>query len=61
MGANGRSLVSWVFVGVTGAIADHGITYGAPEGKLDRVRAPFGCIAHRFCQCVQFVDILGLS
>ena len=56
-----ESLVNWVFVLVTAAIAYHGITYRNPDGERDRVRTLFGCIALLFCLRVLFVDILRLS
>jgi hypothetical protein len=56
-----ESLVNWIFVLVTGAIAYHGITYRNPDGERDLVRALFGCIALLFCLRVLFVDILQLS
>ncbi len=56
-----ESLVNWVFVLVTAAIAYHGITYRNPDGERDLVRTLFGCIALLFCLRVLFVDILRLS
>jgi hypothetical protein len=55
-----ESLVDWVFVLVTGAVAYHGLTYRTPEGERDLVRTLFGCIALLFCLRVLFVDILDL-
>ena len=40
-----ESLVDWLFVLVTGAIAYHGLTYRSPDGDRDLVRTLFGCIA----------------
>lgn len=56
-----ESLVNWVFVLVTGAIAYHGITYRNPDGERDLVRTLFGCIALLYCVWVLLVDILQLS
>ena len=33
-----ESLVNWVFVLVTGAVAYHGLTYRNPDGERDLVR-----------------------
>jgi hypothetical protein len=55
-----ESLLDWVFVLVTGAVAWHGLTYRTPEGERDLVRTLFGCIALLFCLRVLFVDILDL-
>ena len=55
-----ESLLDWVFVLVTGAVAYHGLTYRTPEGERDLVRTLFGCIALLFCLRVLFVDILDL-
>ena len=55
-----ESLVDWVFVLVTGAIAYHGLTYRNEDGERDFVRTLFGCIALLFCLRVLFVDILQL-
>ena len=55
-----KSLVDWLFVLVTGAIAYHGLTYRNADGERDAVRALFGCIALPFCLRVLFVDILEL-
>ena len=55
-----ESLVNWVFVLVTGAVAYHGLTYRTPDGDRDLVRTLFGCIALLFCMRVLFVDILDL-
>ena len=55
-----ESLVDWLFVLVTGAIAYHGLTYRSPDGDRDLVRTLFGCIALLFCLRVLLVDILGL-
>jgi len=54
------SLVDWVFVLVTAAVAYHGLTYRNPDGERDLVRTLFGCIALLFCLRVLFVDILEL-
>ena len=43
------SLVNWIFVSVTGAIAYHSISYRVPDGERDAVRPLFGCIALLFC------------
>jgi hypothetical protein len=56
-----ESLVNWVFVLITGAIAWHGITYRDAEGERDLVRTLFGCIALLFCLRVLFFDILEVS
>jgi hypothetical protein len=55
------SLVNWVFVAVTAAIAYHGLTYRTPDGDRDWVRLLFGCIALLFCLRVLFFDILRLG
>jgi hypothetical protein len=55
-----ESLVDWLFVLVTGAVAYHGITYRNPDGERDTVRTLFGCIALVFMLRVLFVDILEL-
>jgi hypothetical protein len=55
-----ESLVDWLFVLVTGAIAHHGLTYRDAGGERDAVRTLFGCIALLFCLRVLFVDILEL-
>jgi hypothetical protein len=55
-----ESLVNWLFVLVTGAIAYHGLTYRNADGERDTVRILFGCIALLFCLRVLFVDILDL-
>jgi hypothetical protein len=55
-----ESLLDWVFVLVTGAVAWHGLTYRTAEGERDLVRTLFGCIALLFCLRVLFVDILEL-
>lgn len=54
------SLVDWLFVLVTGAVAYHGLTYRDAAGERDLVRTLFGCIALLFCLRVLFVDILEL-
>ena len=55
-----EELVNWVFVGVTGLIAWHGLTHRTPDGERDWVRLLFGCIALIFCLRVLFADILDL-
>ncbi|MDP6517420.1 MAG: hypothetical protein QF926_12480 [Alphaproteobacteria bacterium] len=57
----GENLINWVFVGVTGVVAYHGLTFRDAEGDSDWVRMLFGCIALVFCFRVLFVDILGLT
>ncbi len=54
------SLLDWLFLTVTGAIAWHGISYRDAEGERDWVRLLFGCIALIFALRVLAVDILGL-
>jgi hypothetical protein len=55
-----ESLVDWVFVLATGAIAYHGLTWRNADGERDLVRTLFGCIALLFCLRVLFADILEL-
>jgi len=52
--------VNIVFLGVTGFIAWHGITYRDEEGESDWVRLLFGCIALTFFFLVLFQDVLGV-
>ena len=55
-----ESLVNFIFVIVTAAIAYHGLTFRDENGDTDTVRLLFGAIALLFCLRVLFVDILGL-
>ena len=55
----GGSLIDWVFVAVTGAVAYHGLTYRDADGESEWGHLLFGCIALLFCLRVLFVDILG--
>lgn len=55
-----ESLVNFIFVIVTAAIAYHGLTFRDENGDTDAVRLLFGAIALLFCLRVLFVDILGL-
>ncbi len=55
-----ETLINWIFLGVTGFIAIHGIRYRDEEGKSDFVRLLFGCIAAVFFFLVLFQDVLGL-
>ncbi len=57
----GGELIDFVFVGVTGFIAFHGLTYRDEEGNTEWVHLLFGCIALVFCLRVLVVDIFGLS
>ncbi len=54
-------LLDYIFIGVTGFIAFHGLTFRDEEGKTEWVHLLFGCIALVFCLRVFVVDILGLS
>ncbi len=54
----GGSLIDFIFVGVTGLIAYHGLTYRDKEGDTEWVHILFGCIALIFMLRVLFVDIL---
>ncbi len=56
----GGSLIDFIFVGVTGFIAYHGLTYRDEEGNTEWVHILFGCIALIFMLRVLFVDILGV-
>ncbi len=56
----GGSLIDFIFVGVTGFIAYHGLTYRDKNGNTEWVHILFGCIALIFMLRVLFVDILGL-
>ncbi len=56
----GGSLIDFIFVGVTGFIAYHGLTYRDKEGNTEWVHILFGCIGLIFMLRVLFVDILGL-
>lgn len=49
-----------LLIGVTGAIAYHGLTYRDEEGKPDTGHLLFGCIALLFCVRFVFVDVLGV-
>lgn len=54
------TLVDYIFVLVTAAIAYHGLTFRDENGEKDTVRLLFGAIALLFCMRVLFVDILDL-
>ena len=56
----GENLINWIFVGVTAAVAYHGLTFRDPEGDSDWVRMLFGCIALVFFLRVLLVDVLGI-
>lgn len=49
-----------VFLGATGAVAWHTLTWRNAEGKADGVRQLFGCIALLFFLRVLLVDVLGV-
>jgi len=55
-----ETLVNWIFLGVTGFIAVHGIRYRDEAGNTDFVRLLFGCIAAVFFFLVLFQDVLGI-
>lgn len=52
--------VNFVFLGVTGFIALHGIRFRDEEGNTDFVRLLFGSIAAVFFFMVLFQDVLGI-
>jgi len=54
---DGETLKTILFIGVTGFIAFHGLTYRDEEGNPDTVRLLFGCIALLFCLRTLFVDV----
>ena len=53
-------LVNLIFLGATGFVAWHGISYRDEEGNQDFVRLLFGAIAAVFFMLVLFQDVLGL-
>ena len=55
-----ETLKNIVLVGVTGAIAYHGITFRDENGDTEIVHLLFGCIALLFCMRFLFADLLGL-
>jgi len=55
-----ESLLNWVFLGVTGFIALHGIRFRDEEGNTDFGRLLFGSIAAVFFFLVLFQDVLGV-
>ncbi|HEC90452.1 MAG TPA: hypothetical protein ENI55_02175 [Alphaproteobacteria bacterium] len=55
-----ESLFNWIFLGVTGFIAIHGIRFRDAEGNTDFVRLLFGSIAAVFFFLVLFQDVLGV-
>jgi hypothetical protein len=59
-GSDYQTLIDFVFLLVTGAIAWHGIRYRDAEGKPDFVRLLFGCIAATYFCLVLFQDVLGI-
>jgi hypothetical protein len=57
----GGEFLDFVFVGVTAAVAYHGLTYRDENGETEWGHLLFGCIALLFCLRVLFVDILDIS
>lgn len=55
-----ETLKNIVLVGVTGAIAYHGITYRDENGDTEIGHLLFGCIALLFCTRFLFSDVLEL-
>jgi hypothetical protein len=60
--ANGMSdqIINFIFVGVTGLIAWHGLTYRDKDGERPLVHLLFGAIALLYCLWVLGSDILHL-
>jgi len=52
-----EALKNILFLGVTGFIAYHGITFRDEDNKPETVRLLFGCIALLFFMRVLFVDV----
>ncbi len=55
-----ETIVNYVFLGVTGFIAWHGLRFRDEDGNSDWVRLLFACIAAVFFFGVLFQDVLGL-
>ena len=55
-----ETVVNYIFLGVTGFIAGHGLRFRDEDGNSDWVRLLFACIAAVFFFGVLFQDVLGL-
>jgi len=55
-----ETIINFIFLGVTGYIAMHGLRFRDEEGNSDGVRLLFACIAGVFFFGVLFQDVLGL-
>ncbi len=55
-----KTVIDYIFVVITAAIAYHGLTYRDENGESDTGHLLFGCIALVFCLRVLFIDILKL-
>lgn len=58
---NWETLVNWLFLAVTGAVAWHAIRFRDKDGNPDFVRLLFGCIAAMFFLKVLLEDVLAVA